>query len=177
VHVDEQGQPLSIGRKTRAIPAAIKRALMIRDRTCRFPGCCNRLFLDGHHLRHWADGGETSLSNTCLLCSRHHHFVHEQGYQILLDDHGRLTFLDPSGREVIGAPPRPAPSDVGWPSIRAANEALDLDARTGACKWKGEEVNYGYAIDVILGAERQARRAAAARAAAEDEEPEVHTTS
>ena len=48
--------PLSVGRKTRTIPAALKRALLLRDRTCRFPGCDHRLFLDGHHLQHWADG-------------------------------------------------------------------------------------------------------------------------
>ncbi|MBK7536148.1 MAG: HNH endonuclease [Myxococcales bacterium] len=59
--------PLSVGRKTRTIPAALKRALLLRDRTCRFPGCDHRLFLEGHHLQHWADGGETSLPNLALL--------------------------------------------------------------------------------------------------------------
>ncbi|MBK7537704.1 MAG: HNH endonuclease [Myxococcales bacterium] len=67
-------RPLSIGRK-RTIPAALKRALLLRDRTCRFPGCDHRLFLEGHHLRHWADGGETSLPNLALLCSLHHAYV------------------------------------------------------------------------------------------------------
>ena len=64
--------PLSIGRKTRTISAALKRALLLRDRTCRFPGCDHRLFLEGHHLQHWADGGETNLDNLALLCSLHH---------------------------------------------------------------------------------------------------------
>jgi hypothetical protein len=65
VVVDDPRQPLSVGRKTRTIPAAIKRALAVRDRTCRFPGCDHRLYLDGHHIEHWADGGETKIYNLC----------------------------------------------------------------------------------------------------------------
>lgn len=66
------GEPLSVGRKQRSVPTAIKRALWARDRSCRFPGCGNTRFADAHHIRHWADGGETSLDNLMLLCSRHH---------------------------------------------------------------------------------------------------------
>jgi hypothetical protein len=161
VSVDAHGQPLSVGRKTRAIPAAIKRALAVRDRTCRFPSCTNHRFLDGHHVHHWADGGETSLANLVSLCSHHHRCVHEEGYQIIMDDRGQPSFLDASGSLIVEVPDRPAPADVGWQSIRAANEPLALDAMTGTCKWAGERVNYGYAVDVILGAVRQARRQAA----------------
>ncbi|MCH8866245.1 MAG: DUF222 domain-containing protein, partial [Proteobacteria bacterium] len=57
----ENGEPLSIGRKTRSIPPALHRALRFRDKGCRFPGCTNHKFVDGHHIRHWADGGDTSL--------------------------------------------------------------------------------------------------------------------
>ena len=85
--------PLSVGRKTRTIPAALKRALLLRDRTCRFPGCDHRLFLDGHHLQHWADGGETSLPNLALLCSLHHSYVHERGYRITQSPTGELLSL------------------------------------------------------------------------------------
>jgi hypothetical protein len=121
------GEPLSIGRKTRTIPAAIKRALYLRDRTCRFPGCDHRLFLDGHHLQHWADGGETRLENLALLCSTHHHYVHERGYRITCDERdGALTFLDPRGKPVRAVPPRPAPSDLGWPAIHRANAPLEM---------------------------------------------------
>jgi Domain of unknown function (DUF222) len=128
--VDPQGQPLSVGRKARTIPAAIKRALLLRDRTCRFPGCDHRLFLDGHHVQHWADGGETSLSNTLLLCTPHHARVHEHGYCIIPSDTGELTFLDSRGHRVIAVPSRPSPPDLGWPAIRAANAALPLSAET-----------------------------------------------
>jgi Domain of unknown function (DUF222) len=128
--VDSRGNPLSIGRKTRTIPSAIKRALLLRDRTCRFPGCDHRLFLDGHHLRHWADGGETSLSNTTLLCGAHHSYVHERGYRIIQNETCTLTFLDPRGKPVVAVPPRPSPPHLGWPAIRAANATSPLSAET-----------------------------------------------
>ncbi len=81
-HVDAQGTPLSIGRKTSTILAAIKRALLLRDRACRFPGCTHRRFVDGHHIAHWADRGATALSNLMLLCSAHHTLPHEGGCRV-----------------------------------------------------------------------------------------------
>ena len=71
------GEPLDVGRKTRVIPPAIHRALKRRDRGCRFPGCVNTRFVDGHHIRHWADGGATCLDNLVLLCRHHHRLLHE----------------------------------------------------------------------------------------------------
>jgi len=68
---DSGGNVLDVGRRTRTIPPAIRRALEHRDRGCRFPGCHNR-YADAHHLRHWADGGRMSLENLVLLCRRHH---------------------------------------------------------------------------------------------------------
>ena len=115
--------PLSVGRKTRTIPAALKRALLLRDRTCRFPGCDHRLFLEGHHLQHWADGGETKLPNLALLCSLHHTYVHERGYRITQSATDALAFEDPQGRAVVPLPPRPAPPLLGWPALHAANAA------------------------------------------------------
>ena len=62
------GEPLSVGRRTRSIPPAVRRALSSRDRGCRFPGCPATHRLHGHHVKHWANGGETSLDNLILLC-------------------------------------------------------------------------------------------------------------
>jgi len=64
---DENGEPLNIGRKTRTVPTAIKRALMARDKSCAFPGCHHTRFVDAHHIQHWSAGGETSLDNLMLL--------------------------------------------------------------------------------------------------------------
>src|SRR6266571_7845517 len=78
---DGEGRLLEIGARTRTIPPALRRALEHRDRGCCFPGCHGR-FTQGHHLRHWAHGGPTTLSNLALLCRRHHRAVHEEGYQV-----------------------------------------------------------------------------------------------
>ena len=60
---DSAGHVLNVGHRTRTIPPAIRRALMLRDGGCRFPGCCKTRFVDAHHIHHWCDGGETSLDN------------------------------------------------------------------------------------------------------------------
>ena len=75
------GTALDVGRKTRTISPAIRRALTARDRRCRFPGCSYR-HCDAHHVRHWAAGGATRLDNLVLLCRRHHRSVHEEGFKI-----------------------------------------------------------------------------------------------
>jgi Domain of unknown function (DUF222)/HNH endonuclease len=95
---DDKGEPLSIGRKSRIVPTALQRALRARDRnSCTFPGCHNKRFLHSHHVEHWANGGETSLENLMLLCTRHHTLVHEGGFRIEKDFQDRWSFLRPDG--------------------------------------------------------------------------------
>lgn len=74
---DEDGEPLSVGRKTRSIPPSLRRALNARDGGCRFPGCTHKRYVDAHHIEHWAHGGETKASNLVTLCKAHHRAVHE----------------------------------------------------------------------------------------------------
>jgi hypothetical protein len=81
VTTDEDGSVLDVGRRTRTIPPALRRALQVRDGGCRFPGCGLR-FTEGHHLVHWADGGKTTLDNLVLLCRFHHRRVHEDGFGV-----------------------------------------------------------------------------------------------
>lgn len=76
------GEVLNVGRKTRVIHASTRRALKARDGHCQYPGCSQSRYVDGHHLVHWADGGETKLQNLVLLCRRHHRLVHEFGYVV-----------------------------------------------------------------------------------------------
>jgi len=85
-----KGSPLSVGRKTRAIPPATRRALLSRDRHCQFPGCTQDRYVEGHHVVHWAKGGETKLDNLVLLCGRHHRAVHEFGYRIERTSEGKF---------------------------------------------------------------------------------------
>jgi Domain of unknown function (DUF222)/HNH endonuclease len=100
------GSVLDVGRRTRIVPPAIRRALEARDRGCRFPGCGLR-FTDAHHIEHWADGGETRLENLVLLCRRHHRLVHEDGYRICKDKLGTVVFFAPTGRAFGEAAPAP----------------------------------------------------------------------
>ena len=74
---DGKGNVLNVGRKTRTVPPSIRRALLLRDQGCRFPGCCEAKYVDAHHIHHWCDGGETCLDNLVLLCRRHHRLLHE----------------------------------------------------------------------------------------------------
>jgi hypothetical protein len=90
------GSILDVGRRTRTITPALRRALDVRDRGCRFPGCGLR-FTDAHHLKHWADGGKTSLANAVLLCRFHHRLVHEGGWSVEWWGEGRPAFFDPRG--------------------------------------------------------------------------------
>ena len=100
------GEVVSVGRRTRTIPPHIRRALEERDRGCRYPGCASR-FTEGHHVKHWADGGETSLANTILLCRRHHRLVHEGGTRMALDRDGKAAFFTREGQVIGGSPPLP----------------------------------------------------------------------
>jgi hypothetical protein len=153
---DDQGVPLSVGRKRRTIAGALQRALRRRDTACTFPGCTNRIFLEGHHIQHWADGGETSLQNTALLCTLHHRYVHEYGYVIELGPDQRPRFRDPHGRWVAAVPERPRVADLGWPRIRAENEALEIDADTIAGPWDGTLVDYGRIVGHLATVDRLA---------------------
>jgi hypothetical protein len=92
------GEPLGIGRKSRIIPKAIERAVRARDHNCcSFPGCNNQRFLECHHVEHWAHGGDTSVDNLLLLCTKHHTLVHEGGFRIDRDFQNHWAFFRPDG--------------------------------------------------------------------------------
>src|SRR5213594_408345 len=144
------GQVVEVGARTRTIPPALRRALHHRDRGCRFPGCGVR-FGQGHHIRHWAQGGPTTLSNLAMLCRRHHRAVHEEGYTLDRQADGELRFRRPDGRVLPEVPlPHEVPDDPVQ-AIRARHEAegLVLHARTATPGWLGEPLDVGWAIDVL----------------------------
>ena len=147
---DADGRITEVGARTRTIPPALRRALQHRDKGCRFPGC-GRLLGQGHHIRHWAHGGPTTLSNLTMLCRRHHRAVHEEGFQVerLADD--ELCFRGPDGRLLSDVPPPAAMPANPVDSLRAQNDAggLHIDARTSTPGWQGERLDVGYAISVL----------------------------
>jgi hypothetical protein len=93
-----RSEPLDVGRRTPVVPAALRRAVIVRDRGCRFPGCDRpQAWCDAHHVVHWADGGPTALPNLLLLCRRHHGMVHRAGgFGLELQD-GSPVFRRPDG--------------------------------------------------------------------------------
>jgi hypothetical protein len=136
------GQVLGGGPRKRTVPPSVRRALEARDRGCRFPGCGLR-FTDAHHVKHWADGGESSLRNLVLLCRRHHRVVHEGGVRVCLDVDGRVVFFTPRGKPLLGAPPVGEGRVVGG---QGAWEAGDTESfirrpayRSGAARWKRDD--------------------------------------
>jgi len=151
------GEPLSVGRRTRAVPPALRRALELRDGGCRFPGCEQRRHTDAHHIVHWADGGETKLSNLILLCRRHHRLCHERGYEIELDERRRPCFRPPGGRPVPAAPPLGPVSEEALESF--------APAPSGVLTGTGERIDLSYCVDAVLAAGQEVRSATASSAA------------
>jgi hypothetical protein len=115
---DADGAPLAVGRRTRSVPPALRRALLARDGGCAFPGCENRRFVEAHHIIHWALGGDTSLENAVLLCRRHHTLVHEGGCSVSRERRGEgsdevaAVFRDRHGVRLRAAP-KPPRGNVG----------------------------------------------------------------
>ena len=165
------GSVLDVGRKTRTVPPAIRRALDHRDGGCCFPSCGLR-FPDAHHIKHWADGGETRLDNLVLLCRRHHRAVHEEGFGVeMLEDteggrargegrdprwrrviHGgarrNVRFSWPDGRPFPNVPPASHLPDDPVAALESKHGRLgiDIDPETSAPHWNGEPLDLGWAM-------------------------------
>jgi hypothetical protein len=147
---DADGVVVEVGARTRTIPPALRRALQHRDRGCRFPGCGVRVG-EGHHVRHWAEGGPTALSNLAMLCRRHHRAVHEEGYRVERQADGALRFRRPDGQILADVPPPVALHSDPVQRLRETHAAygLRLHARTACPGWLGERLDVGWAIDVL----------------------------
>ena len=144
------GEILDVGRRTRTISPALRRALAARDGRCRFPGCQNRR-CDAHHVRHWADGGDTVLDNLVLLCRRHHRAVHEEGFRITLDAAGDVQFMRPDGRPFPAAPPPPLWTGAALAPVteRLEQEGVEIDSQAAPPGWRGERVDIGWAVGLL----------------------------
>jgi hypothetical protein len=153
---DEQGRVIDAGRKKRTISSALRRALEVRDGGCRFPGCTNRLFTDGHHILHWIDGGETTLANTVLLCRRHHRYVHEYGFTAgwssvggEADSRGsQLLFRDPRGNLIPLQGARP-PVVVDADEVIRGWAERPITPRTNDPGWDGTTADYDLCLDAL----------------------------
>jgi hypothetical protein len=142
--LNAEGTVLDVGRRTRSIPPAIRRALWIRDKGCRFPGCTATRFLHGHHVEHRLHGGRTSLENLVFLCSFHHRLVHEAGFSIAMGATGEVVVTAPTGRRVSAEM-----QDIE--AVRWTQSVWD-DPGPGPMPvpdWDGEPVDYDEAVNSI----------------------------
>ena len=146
------GQVLDVGRRSRTVPSAMRRALLSRDRgQCQFPGCESR-HCDAHHVEHWADGGETRLQNLVLACRFHHRALHEEGFRVVPGDaDGQFRFLRPDGTPLPAEPPMPswegaplAPTDA-----RLAAAGVSIGPDTATPEWYGESLDLTATLDVL----------------------------
>jgi hypothetical protein len=154
--LERDGRPLSIGRKTRTLSPALKRALRSRDRTCRFPGCGQRHFLHAHHIRHWAQGGRTDLSNLIQLCSHHHRLVHEGGYSVERRRGGRVRFRRPDGQAVPAAPSAPQGEAAAVPRVNGA-AGVTVDDTTCVPCVHSERMQLPWIVDGLAEADPRLR--------------------
>jgi hypothetical protein len=145
------GSVLDVGRRTRTIPPALRRALVQRDGACRFPGCA-QYRCDAHHVKHWADGGRTSLDNTLLLCRFHHRLVHEEGFQLKRLPSGEVEFRTPQGRLLPEAPAPPRQPIDPFEALvkRLEDGAIVVDPYTGTPLWDGSPPDLGLAVEWFL---------------------------
>ena len=146
----ELGQVLNVGRKTRSIPPAVRRAVEAKHgRCCSFPGCTSTRFIHFHHVQHWAHGGDTSARNLLPLCSFHHRLVHEGGWTVQYDGAGAPEFRHPEGRPLPPWMTMPStPPDV-IERMREAHAVFDIDEDTGLCDWDGQPLDLYACVDAV----------------------------
>ena len=149
-HDNSQGEPLNIGRKTRSIPPAIRRALKRRDQGCCFPGCTCSRYVDAHHIQHWADGGETCMDNLVLLCRTHHRLVHEAGYGVRFEAGEGAVFCLPGGKVIPQGPDMRSRGNVFAITSGNHKNGLNITPGTAVPQWHGEQMDYGVAVDMLL---------------------------
>jgi hypothetical protein len=157
---DDSGQVLNIGRRSRTIPPAIKRALQVRDKSCRFPGCCETRYVDAHHIQHWADGGETSLDNLVTLCRYHHRELHKGNFQLELAPQTgagqKLLFSTVSEKRIESSfmPQFQVDGEGTGSLLEASSDFLQqhwplIDSNTAITAWQGERMDMGMAVDGV----------------------------
>ena len=145
----QNGEPLTVSSSSRTIPRSVRRAIRARDKGCRFPGCGERVFVDIHHIHHWAKGGTHEATNLIALCWFHHRLVHEGGWTVRFLENDEVIAITPQGNVISSVVEPPARA---WSSIEERNRAVGLaiDDKTIFPRWSGDPLHLG---DVVGGLE------------------------
>src|SRR5712672_4394746 len=101
----------------------------------------NKRYTHGHHVEHWANGGETKLRNLITLCRFHHRLVHEGGWNVQVLDDGAFRFLRPNGEALDTSIPANPDSDVS----RITNYGSRVPAQ-----WRGDKMDYHLATQLLF---------------------------
>ena len=144
---DEDGEPLNVGRKTRIVSAPLRRLLTARDKGCRFPGCSNARYIDMHHVKHWANGGETRPSNLVSLCRFHHRAVQEGGFNVEILDDGAFRFLNPRGQAVDHVRPG---------CMQPPGDRNQMPKGKFVDCWRGDRMDLDLAVELMFQISRKA---------------------
>lgn len=132
VDTDEHGNQTPV-RRTSGVSERLRRQLLLRDRTCRWPGCANEHHLHAHHIIHREHDGRTEPENLIILCGHHHRVLHRHGYWITRNLDSTWTFHRPDG-SIIDA----TPAKMSLP--RKTQYCDNLPAETIDSKWRGERL-------------------------------------
>ena len=143
------GTELDVGRTQRFPSRALRRAVTTRDRCCQFPGCTRRKRSVVHHIEEWSLGGPTDLVNLALLCSYHHHLVHEGGFRLTRNAAGAIEVRAPGGWILPAAPLVPPSTPARLAAANSQNGA-DVSAETLPNLWAGDPLHLNYAVGVLL---------------------------
>lgn len=142
IYEKSPGEVLEMGRTSRNATSKQRRAIAIRDKHCRYPGCRNAKFMKIHHIWHWAKGGPTDISNLVAICSFHHDAIHDRDCTLFKRPDGRIVARTAAGLLLKASESLPGTSD-GVSAIVEANESrgVVLDQETATPDWDGSSRN------------------------------------
>jgi hypothetical protein len=154
----DDGEPLTVSRRSQTLPRAARRAARFRDRGCRFPGCGERTFVEVHHLRHQSRGGGHEITNVLELCWFHHRLVHEGGWTVRFLEHDEVIAITPGGNVISSTLEPPAKADTTLAERNRAS-GVAVDETTITPHWWNDPLHLG---DIIANLERHDERGDAA---------------
>ena len=109
--------PLDVGRSSRLATGAQRAAARAVHDTCCIDGCDTPFdYCELHHIQWWSDEGRSDLANLAPVCGKHHHLIHDHGWELHLDRR-RVGTL----HRGAGAPDRSAPSTGANPAPAASS--------------------------------------------------------